>query len=314
MVCSTNALRIDLSYYAYLCGISLLASFTIVSVAICIVSFYQLYCKSAESVSKYYRLLTIICMVSSTLCSIGDLIHIIIRFIYFPYCTTFYPLEAILDTVKCTIYFFGNIMFYILLLQRIYFAFKLNKIVTICLWAFIMIAALSSIFYILLVFHDTTNIHRFSDQVKYAAIPLSATDFILNFNLFIIFWYQMRKTVIDVDIQSNIYQNIANVLTKHIVLFSIAIFTTQLFYIFTLIYSFEKWTFQYKLGSLNLNILFALRSAGICMNVLVLWLVLNINYDKYICICKCCHLCVAKCCVKNNTNPLQNPYLQMKDF
>ena len=120
----------------------------------------------------------------------------------------------------------------------------------------------------------------------------------------------MKLIIIDIDIQSNIYQNISNVLTKHVVLFGISIITNQSFFIYNFCASFERY---YTHIATALVGLYGMRELEVTMNVIVLWLVLNINYDKYIRFCKCCHLCVSKCCIKNNQNPLQNPYLQLKE-
>ena len=46
------------------------------------------------------------------------------------------------------------------------------------------------------------------------------------------------------------------------------------------------------------------------MVVLILWLLLRVNYDKYICLCKGCHICIAKCCFKevDIDKIVDNPY------
>ena len=299
----------------YIFGIIVNGLVAVISMIICILTTHQLFCKGEDLtiiLSKWYRGLTVTCIIALTMCTIGDIVHIIIRLQDFPDCPTWYIQETILMAVKDAVYYFANIMFYVLLLSRMYNAFDLNKGITLGLWILIMIALLASIFYLLIIFYFGTNSHGFQDHIRYAAIPLSITDFILNLGLFFTFWYQMRKTVIDVDVQSNIYQNIANVLTKHIVLFGIAIFATQLFYIYVLFYSFSDRLLSNE--GIDLTLSYVVRSIGIFIDVLVLWLVLNINYGKYICCCKYCHLCVAKCCVRNNENPLQNPYHQLRDF
>lgn len=54
----------------------------------------------------------------------------------------------------------------------------------------------------------------------------------------------------------------------------------------------------------------SLQSFEVTVNVLVLWLILRANYNKYISLCKWCHICVAKCCFKrvDGNKIAQNPY------
>ena len=51
----------------------------------------------------------------------------------------------------------------------------------------------------------------------------------------------------------------------------------------------------------------------VTINVLVLWLILRVNYDKYIGACKYCHIGMAKCCIKNvdSIRVVENPYRQL---
>ena len=123
------------------------------------------------------------------------------------------------------------------------------------------------------------------------------------------FWCQLKRTVVDIDIQSNIYQNLANVLTKHIVLFGIAIITNQFFFVWIMAFS---WYDNPKYMLFTLIIAYCVRSMEICINIIVLWLVLNINYRRYIYCCRCPHIFVAQCCVKSNEKALQNPYQQLE--
>ena len=52
------------------------------------------------------------------------------------------------------------------------------------------------------------------------------------------------------------------------------------------------------------------------MNVLVLWLILRRNYNKYIYLCKFCHICIAKLCFKgvDSKKIADNPYDTLSDY
>lgn len=298
----------SLLHIFYISGITVIGLSCLISLSIYIAAVKQL-CNNAESVNKVYKFLTIACISTMTICSVGDFIHLTFRFLDFPNCNDFYHLEVMLMGCNDAIYFLGNILFYILLLLRIYNTFHINKIVTTILSFFIILFGLSSAGYIvLLIKYGINDLSQFFNYTKYDSMILSVTDFVLNVNFFIIFWCQLKKTVIDIDIQSNVYQNIANVLTKHIVLFGIAIVTNQLFFIWTIAYAWYNHPYD---PMIFVCIDYVLRSIELSVNVAILWLVLNINYEKYLCCCKHCHLCVAKCCVKNNERPFQNPYMQL---
>ena len=45
-----------------------------------------------------------------------------------------------------------------------------------------------------------------------------------------------------------------------------------------------------------------MRSVENTINVIILWLVLEVNSDKYVCLCKCCHSCILKNCMKEDPN------------
>lgn len=294
----------------YISGISIVGAFGLISLCITTITINQLLCNTAETVNKIYKVLTISCILPMTICCIGDLTHLTVRFLYFPYCNVIVDSEVIFMSCNDAIYYIGNILFYVLLLLRIYNTFQIKKVIIIILSFFIILSALSSVGYIFTVIKVGNDAEKFFQFGKYILFALSICDLILNINFFGIFWYQLRKIVVDIDIQSNIYQNIANVLTKHIVLFGIAIITNQLFFLWTLATSLYDPPVNYQM--FIVIIAYVVRSIEIWVNVLILWLVLNINYQRYLNCCKYLHLYIAKCCVKNNENPLKNPYQQLK--
>ena len=295
----------------YITGISIVSVCLTLSLYVFVMTNYQ-FLSNAESLNKAYKIITILCMSFMVTCSIGDLIHLIVRFIDFPNCNGFYQLEVIMISIIDGFYYLANIIFYILLLSRVYNTFTLNKIMISVLLILITIAALSSGAYIVLIISFVNNLAKLYDFTKYTVLPMSIADFILNLNFFGIFWYQMRQTVVDIEVESNIYQNISNVLTKHIVLFGIAIITNQSVFMWSISYSFYDPPINDRIFIMTIT--YIIRSIEISINMMVLWLVLNINYDKYIYCCKYCHLCVAKCCISKSQHPLQNPYHLLTDL
>eukprot|EP01084_Bolivina_argentea_P007600 14268_1 len=113
--------------------------FTICSIGLCGMinitiltsAIYQLCIKDSSIwINKLYRNLTLIAMLSFTICVIGDLIHVIIRDINFsnyawPYDTT----EAQLSAANDFVYYLANVTVYVLLLLRIYIPFDLKNCV-----------------------------------------------------------------------------------------------------------------------------------------------------------------------------------------
>eukprot|EP00483_Globobulimina_turgida_P011456 UN11478 len=102
---------------------------------------------------------------------------------------------------------------------------------------------------------------------------------------------------------------ITNVITKHSVLFGFAILVNQGFFISQMITNFLK----INDSLINQCMNYMLRGLENVTNVLVLWLVLRINYDEYICFCKYCHFCVTRCCFKQiDTDTAINPYRRLE--
>ena len=60
---------------------------------------------------------------------------------------------------------------------------------------------------------------------------------------------------------------------------------------------------------------YCIRTLENITNVLVLWLILRINYNKYICLCRWCHQCIGSCCFKNlySVIMIDNPYFELQD-
>lgn len=305
----------------YIAGISFIGVMFVLSAIICITAFYQLCCRNHELVSKLYRNLTLICILSLTISVIGDLIHLIIRWMDFPNATYYTPDELLLITINDAIYFIGNITFYILLLLRIYNAFKSNRIMTAFMSFVIIICILASVSYLVIIFYYNSEYFKGPDGIiqylthlKYAVYPLSISTAVLDIGFFVVFFHQMRRIVVDIDIQSAMYLNIYNVLTKQVVLFLPAVISNQLFfaYLFYVTYVLPHLAVEEYVP--YLVVAYMVRTFEVVINILVLWLIININHDKYIRVCKYYHICCARCLSKHNDKPLANPYQRMTTF
>ena len=302
----------------YITGISFISVITILCLIICTAASRQLCFKDYEMVSSLYRHLTLICIISSTISIIGDLIHLLIRWQDFPNAVYYTAVELLLLTTTDAIFFIGNATFYILLLARVHNAFRPNKYITIFLLIVIGICILTSISYLAITvyynseyFHVKDGLFEYLTHVKYAVYPLSISTTILDIGFFVVFIRQMRKVVVDIDINSVMYQNIHNVLIKQVVLFMPAIIKNQLFFGYLFYASYRVPELSTEKYIPYLVVAYMIRTFDISVNILVLWLVININHDKYICFCKYCHVWCTKCLSPANNKPLENPYQRL---
>ena len=306
---------IEESYLIAICfiGIGLLIVISISVLAViklCILD-------SSSWINKTYRNLTVIAIFSSTLCSTGDFIHILIRFLNFPNRPYGDIYESVMVIIVMAIYYFGCVTFYLLLLQRIKAIFGLNTCVTHILSALICIYIITATISCIIVYLVHNNPENWP-FLGFAQIILSVDDFILNLALFITFFRKLRNIVgkVDAKIITSNYGNQMNILlinamTKHCVLFGIALIVNQLYFlydIYDLIFNVHR-----TIQSMFINT-YIIRCVENAINVLILWLVLKINYNQYICICKYCHLCIGKCCIKQEPIVKENSYQELHSF
>ena len=204
----------------------------------------------------------------------------------------------------------GNIIFHTLSLLGITVPFEFNKCIKYLFAFIIFLSALSSIGYIAMMI---THINNAYSVWRILLVILSTDDLILNLFILIIFVRKIKRTIIDIDPstsnQAHKNMNIMmNVVAKHSILFGISIIVNQGFAVTLFISTFfgNGGIFSFS-GDVITTIAITLDCT---INVLVLSLVLRANYDKYICLCKCCHLCMAQCCFKNvdRQNIVDNPY------
>ena len=209
-------------------------------------------------------------------------------------------------------YYIGNIMFYILLLLRVTIPFELNKYAIITFIMLIMCYTVSSILYlIVVVVYPNGDFNAFRKCI----ISMISIDLSLNVFILLIFARKIKGIIqhIDPSISPEAQKNVdvmANVIAKHCLLFGMAILFNQGFLVTVFIYTFMPG----GVASFASDIVVGCAlTSEVTVNVLVLWLILRVNYDKYICLCKCCHIGVAKCCIKNvdGTRVVQNPYYEL---
>eukprot|EP01084_Bolivina_argentea_P252141 423152_1 len=285
-----------------------------IATCICLSVFYQLCIQdSSLRIDITYRNLTMLTMIFCTFSSIGDFIHLTIKLLDFPFREVEDDPETILEIAIVAIYFIATILFYTLIVHRIYKPFKLNKCLCYCLFGLILISAIFSGLYCHLFWLEYD---AFDKEVKYVLFPLSISDLILNISIMLIFVYKMRSTIININITmsdrtENQVNLIANAIVKHSVLFGIAIITNQGYYISMF---YDTMSGDYRDIVVNYCLPYSLRTLESFTNIIVLWLVLPISYDKYICICKYCHLGAFKCCMRNRTVSLNNPYHQLEEL
>ena len=107
---------------------------------------------------------------------------------------------------------------------------------------------------------------------------------------------------------------LSNTVVRHSLLFGITMIINQSF--------FSMWIYINTDNLLDTMyflqvqyLLWSLRALENLVNVLVLWLILRINYHRYICLCKYCHAFIGKCCFNSvdRDTMINNPYLELDD-
>ena len=176
--------------------------------------------------------------------------------------------------------------------------------------------------FIVFYFANKTRNQR-SQYFKPVSDTLPIIDFILNLSLTIVFIYKIKhkdslegiEIADDYRLTSVASSNfdystdkraIWNVLIKHCILFGIVLFINQSFYISIILSRLsivkEVITTQFVQNH-------TIRSIENVVNIVVLWLVLKINNDKYICLCKCWHKCILKNCMKEDPNMIREGFV-----
>eukprot|EP01084_Bolivina_argentea_P143325 251727_1 len=256
----------------------------------------QQYCSFIDRQETYvFKFLTLFTILSCLVCSSLDIVHITIHFIE---CSFFQSkLESIIAGFADIAYFIGSII-------KIWFVFK-GTIYEISLCTLTVLGFLVSVIIFFAVWHcnDTAFQQHKSDynpKERPATDALSAADLVLNVVLFSLFWYKLRQTIVCVQIDQSVNQNynpsnrLLEIISKHSILFGVAMITNQCFYIGIILEEY------FRIDKINYTeailILFSARALENLVNALVLWLMLAINLKLYFKLCGICHTKMQNCC------------------
>ena len=233
-------------------------------------------------------------MIAYTLCLVGDIAHIIIRYKYFLTSQDWILSEAYLAGANDTAYYLGNFTFFLLLLQRIKTSFQLSKCMMRYLLLLLIISITSSTIYCFLMFYGAGKTgSKVESDAEIISYPLAVGDFILNLSLFVIFVHKiynkdsMEGMEIADDISTSVSQGginedkkaIWNVMIKHCMLFGIVLIVNQAWPVLVIIdiLIVDANNFPYILARD-----YTIRSFENVTNIVILWLALKINNDIYV--------------------------------
>ena len=299
-------------FYYYMVALPIMYLSIIIQIIITGITGNQLFLNNYayETVDTRSKTLTIITMVAYTICNIGDVIQFTSRSVNDPNFNGFTVPQNNLDGSIHVFYHFGNITFFLLLLSKIRRSFQIKR----CSMNFLLfLLLLSTIFsalfcFEILYFGGNTSNYEWEDLYLYpTSIALLVCDFTLNFSLLILFIHKIKNkdsieglpSILDVAINESDYgdtrRKIWNVMIKHCILFGTSLLANQLWYIMITI----NLSYRYQLQDRGISFLeeHTIRCIENCVNIFILWLVLRINNDKYVSLCKFCHSCALKCCM-----------------
>ena len=258
--------------------------------------YYLLWKDSSKWINKTYKNITIMMMIPFTLCIYGNLALIVHRRYGIHDRDLVYN---ILVVTKNAFYRFSDTIFYIFLLLRIAVPFDLSKSLIYTLSFIMFVSIIFSIIFIGYLPLSYPPLEYFDKKWKlYIIACLSGSDFLLNGVLLIIFVKQMKNILSHIDPSTSLVAernvNLVGItLTKQALLFGIAIFSDQLYAIAIFCGYFAPIS-----DDIEEIVIASSQVMEVTVNTVVLWLVLRINYDRYICLCQYFHVGVAKCCVK----------------
>ena len=306
----------------YLLGILIISLSSCIDTTVLIKSIRQLCLGNIDIIiHENCKKLTLITMLSYTLCSMGDLFQILYIYSAGLESNDWSAFQSHIAGGKDIIYYTGNIAFFLLLLTRIKTSFQVSKCIMIYLFIILLISAIFSGIWCCIYFIKLSPSKQFSYTVM-TSYPLSIIDFILNLSLFIIFIYKIKHkdsmegfdidTISGDDIESCFNQSgkkaVWNVMIKHCVLFGIALISNQSWYIANIITISKPLSSEISTNEM-LIITFTIRAIENMINIVILWLILRVNNNKYICLCKCWHKCILKYCMKEDPNSMNEGFI-----
>ena len=291
----------------------------------CFITICQLYGKKSDVSTRWYlKMLTILTMIAYTSCTIGDVIHMIIRFGNYLASNEWHLSESYLAGINDAVYYFGNFIFFVLLFMRIKTSFQLTKAIMYYLSMLLIMSIMCSIIYCFIIFYFVGKPGvTLNNYLLITSYPLSITDLLLNMSLFFLFICKIKNkdTMEGIEIADNISTQssnsngpvsisnnrvIWNVMIKHCVLFGIAMISNQLWYVTTIIDALE-------ISNTNFSSVlirdYTARSVENTINIVILWLVLTVNNDKYVRLCNCWHRFVLKYCMKEDPSIIREGFV-----
>ena len=271
---------------------------------------YQMYhtSQSTKESQKIIRILIKQCIISSTLCIYCDDIRWIICAIL-NRSIVFYPLNQIMSFADL-LYYIGTISFYTIAIYRLYTSFK-NTIYRINIWTIrffiitIIIQSFVAMYYCIIVaLQPKEEMEANSFFIAYnswSIIILMTNDFTLNLGLLLLFISKLNHSLSDTLTANSIQQigssidtisvRMVDLITRHSLLFGLAIITNQLFFGANILL-FSKIGFtSYKYHFVP----FCCRSIENTANCIVLFLGLKQNRKLYFKICGKCHSSLSLC-------------------
>ena len=158
-----------------------------------------------------------------------------------------------------------------------------------------------------------------------------ANDFIINFLLCILFVVKLRQVVFEFEVihnwdLSSVHHredsefsddssltrkgyHLLDVVTRHSIIFGIAIFTNQVYFISGLFISFSKLVENNFAHAAGLSV--GLRAWENVVNLFALWISLSMNVNIYMKLCKFCHICVQKQFARKTRENVINHYMEL---
>ena len=298
---------------------------TIIAISICLVItvvitirlLYQMCVQKPASNQRMAYTLIKVCIIASTLCVVCDDIRWSICAIM-DKSEVFYPMNQIMSFADL-FYYIGALSFYTIAIYRLYISF-LDTIYSInpCIIRFfivsLIIQALGATYYCIIVALQPKE-DKNAFFLKYnsiSSITLMSNDFILNLSLLLLFISKLKESLTDTLVSSSIQeigssmdtvsQNMVDLITRHSLLFGLAIITNQLFLgsqmiVFSNI-GFTKFKYHF--------IIFICRSIENTANCVVLFLGLKPNRKLYFNICGKCHLLLAGCFMKSTQKRVES--------
>ncbi len=299
---------------------------------------YQLYCQNNTSVSAKTKkmdicsqVLIISCVIVSTLSSISDLArhvycYIINKGLYYHPFNNYMAFADLL--FACS-----SILFYLIAISRLQVSFygtsyAISWYFLFCFYGLSFCFFILSIYYAIIVYL-TPRITVDTFYQHYAAIPfiiIGSIDLILNTSLLYIFILKLKQLLsirlLNCDIRNlkdyencytvKAYSRLLILMTRHTLLFSLAILTNQIWYIAVLIriYVLPSHSDMHLSNLCVYN-----RTLSNLSNCIVLFLSLGSNHKIYSNLCGCCHQKIQNCFVENislNLNYDNNDQLETK--